>query len=1061
MNFAWAKSGGSSGPDKSNSVTVDPSGNVYSIGYFNATVAFGATNLTSNGNEDVFVTKFDASGNFIWAKNFGGSGVDIGSSIVTDGLGNLFITGSFHGTAGSPATFGGFNLVAVGSYDIFVCKLSASTGTVTWAKTMGGDNKDEGISIGLDPANNIYIGGNFRKDVDFDPGVGSTILSTNASNSDVFVVKLDASGNFVWAKRMGCISSENDETFNINVTANGVLVTGYFRTTGTVNADFGSTTLTSNGSEEIYVCKLDLSGNFVWAKGMGSNVADNGSAVAADASGNVYLTGYFQNTVDFDPGAGTFNVTVSANNDQDIFLLKLDASGNFVWVKTFGGVGADYGYSVALDPTGDIYLAGSFKQTVDFDPGAGVSSLTAKGNSDLFILKLDFCGNFIWVKQIGGTANDVSNDIDSGDFLTVDTNGYIYLTGAFKGTVDFDPGAPVFSLTSNAAFDFFVEKLTTDYIKTTITGTTPVCKNTTATYSVVPNTGSTYQWSITPVTGGNGTFVGGSTGSSVNINWTTPGTATVTVIETTANACVRNSVTYTVTVNALPTATISGTSYVCPGASGTITINFTGTQPWTVTYTDGTTQTTLSGITSPTLIFTVPVSTTTTYSLVSVSDANCTGTVSGSAVFTVSPPVITTQPSLQTDCKGNKVDFTVLASGIGSLSYQWQYSSNNGLTWTNSNISGTYLNITNYTTNKMGVGNIGVGGANGENLNGYQYRVIITDGNGCTITSNAATLTVNEISTISSGSTSITSSVICQGSSFSWTAFTSGSSPISYQWFKGGTALSDGTVNGAVISGSNTSTLTVTNASLTETGNYTVEIYFNVIDGSGVAKTCHITSGLTRSVTVNPKAFINSMTATTCSSVSFSSTPVNGTNGTVPASTTYSWSAPTVTGGITGGASGSGASSITGTLTNPTNTAQTATYTITPSTVTVIGVTPYTCIGSTFTLAVTIDPKPTITAMTATTCSGIAFSATPLNGNDGVVPAGTTYSWSAPAVTGGMTGGASGSGASSITGTLNNSTSVAQTATYTVTPLSGSCTGTPFSVTVTINPKPTPIITHN
>src|ERR1035437_9943769 len=191
---------------------------------------------------------------------------------------------------------------------------------------------------------------------------------------------------------------------------------------------------------------------------------------------------------------------------------------------------------------------------------------------------------------------------------------------------------------------------------------------------------------------------------------------------------------------------------------------------------------------------------------------------------------------------------------------------------------------------------------------------------------------------------------------------------------------------------------------------------------------------------------ITAMTSTVCSGTGFTATPVNGTNGVVPAGTTYTWATPVVTGGGTGGsAQATGQSSISQTLTNPTNTAQTATYTVTP--------TSGACTGATFTVTVTVNPKPAITAMTSTICSGATFTATPVNGTNGVVPAGTTYTWATPVVTGGVTGGsAQATGQSSISQTLTNPTNTAQPETYTVTPLSGSCTGATFTVTVTVNP---------
>ena len=188
------------------------------------------------------------------------------------------------------------------------------------------------------------------------------------------------------------------------------------------------------------------------------------------------------------------------------------------------------------------------------------------------------------------------------------------------------------------------------------------------------------------------------------------------------------------------------------------------------------------------------------------------------------------------------------------------------------------------------------------------------------------------------------------------------------------------------------------------------------------------------------------MTATACSGTAFSVTPVNGVNGVIPAGTTYSWAAPVVTGGLTGGVAGAGAANINGNLSNPTNTAQTATYTVTP--------TSGTCPGSSFLVTVTVNPRPAITNMTASTCSATAFSVTPANGTNGIVPGGTTYSWPVPVVTGAMTGGAVGAAASAIGGTITNPTTSIQTATYTVTPLSGTCSGPTFTVIVTVYPRP-------
>ncbi|WP_455423631.1 PKD-like domain-containing protein [Algoriphagus halophytocola] len=201
----------------------------------------------------------------------------------------------------------------------------------------------------------------------------------------------------------------------------------------------------------------------------------------------------------------------------------------------------------------------------------------------------------------------------------------------------------------------------------------------------------------------------------------------------------------------------------------------------------------------------------------------------------------------------------------------------------------------------------------------------------------------------------------------------------------------------------------------------------------------------TGTVTVILEPDVTDMSETICSEETFTATPMDGTNGFVPSGTTYTWGAPAMSGGLTGGAAGSG-TSISGTLTNTTNTVQTATYTVTPS---VNG-----CIGPDFTVTVTVDPVATITDFSETICTTDSFTIDPANGTDGIIPSGTTYSWNAPIMTGGVIGGVAGSG-NTISGTLSNPTNIPGTATYTITPTSGSCTGEDFTVTITVNPENT------
>ena len=454
QGYQWSKSMGGTNDDAGISIAVDGSGNVYTSGFFTGTVDFdpgaGTSNLTSAGNNsDIYISKLDAAGNFIWAKRLGGSSVEIGLSIAVDSFGNVYTAGSFMGTVDFDPGTGSSNLTSAGLFDIFISKLD-SAGNFGWAKSMGGTNDDNGASISVDGSGNVYTTGYFHGNVDFDPGPGTSNL-TSAGSIDIFISKLDASGNFIWAKSMG--GTGPDGTSSITVDGSGnIYTTGSFQGTVDFDPGVGTSNLITAGSNDIFISKLDAAGNFIWAKSMGGTTGQVGSSsITVDGSGNVYTTGNFQGTVDFDPGTGTSNLTSAGGTD--IFILRLDAAGNFSWAKSIGGSSIDHGASIALDGSGNVYTTGYFDGTVDFDPGAGTSNLTSAGSSDIFISKLDAAGNFGWAKSMGDTGIDRSNSI------IMDKSGNVYTIGLFMGTVDFNPGAGTSNLTSAGSTDIFISKL--------------------------------------------------------------------------------------------------------------------------------------------------------------------------------------------------------------------------------------------------------------------------------------------------------------------------------------------------------------------------------------------------------------------------------------------------------------------------------------------------------------------------------------------------------------------------------------------------------------------------
>jgi hypothetical protein len=451
VNLQWAKQFKGSNNEVGTSVAVDASGNVYTVGYFDGTTDFDpgtATNsLTTAGWDDVFVTKLDASGNFVWAKQFKGTNDDYGQSIGVDASGNVYVTGYFTSTVDFDPGTGVTNLTSAGNEDIFIVKLT-SAGALSWAKQVGSTLKDNAYSLKVDGSANVILTGTFAGTVDFDPGTATSYLSSVGAQ-DIFILKLNSAGTFVWAKNIGSMTS--DCGFGVAVDATGnVYCTGSF----TGIADFNPGTTTSNltpvGSKDVFVLKWDASGNYVWAINFGGTNDDEGYSIAVDGSGNVSTTGYFNGTVDFDPGTGTSNLT---SQGYDVFVSKLSSTGAYVWAQKMGGSSADYGKSITVDASGNVFTTGYFNGTADFDPGTGTSNLISAGSADIFISKLTSSGSFSFAKKFGSTSSD------QGYSIALNTSNNIFMTGFFSNTVDFDPGTSTVNLISGGLYDTYILRL--------------------------------------------------------------------------------------------------------------------------------------------------------------------------------------------------------------------------------------------------------------------------------------------------------------------------------------------------------------------------------------------------------------------------------------------------------------------------------------------------------------------------------------------------------------------------------------------------------------------------
>jgi hypothetical protein len=399
-NFKWAKRLGGTGEVQGKVIRVDTSGNVYTVGRFNSyfqnsPIDFdpgpGTYNLSSYApyNFDVYISKLDSMGNFVWAKKIGNAGDENISGLTLDSHGNPTYTGNFNQAVDFNPGAGSF-IITPTYMETYISKLDAS-GNFLWAKhfaSVPGGGYQMPYAITTDEDDNIYTTGSFYWTVDFDPGAGVHNISVGATTTS-YISKLDSAGNFVWANQIGAPGS-------VHVTAlatdhlNRLCLTGEFSDTADFDPGAGVTNLISNGPYNDFIAQFDLAGNFVWAKHYSDSSGSQYQSIATDQSNNIYVTGNFSGTADFDPGPGVYNlVTVGG---IDAYIAKFDSSGNFTWALQMGSTGSsDAGVEIVVSPSYKIYSIGLFGGTIDIDPGPGIYNLTSNGQTDFYIQQLSQC----------------------------------------------------------------------------------------------------------------------------------------------------------------------------------------------------------------------------------------------------------------------------------------------------------------------------------------------------------------------------------------------------------------------------------------------------------------------------------------------------------------------------------------------------------------------------------------------------------------------------------------------------------------------------------------------
>ncbi len=302
-----------------------------------------------------------------------------------------------------------------------------------WVKQIGGRSHKQTRAQMIDHSGNIILAGNFSDKTDFDPGSGVFTLEASG-HIDAFICKLDASGGFIWAIQFG----DKESTYISNIVtdaAGNIYAAGTLKNSCDFDPGPDTFMVRTPGYIDIFLLKVSADGKLLWVKTVGGEEPDHPGGLAIDSSGALYLTGSFREVSDLLPGPDTLLVEANGWNN-DVFIMKLDSAGEQLWLKYFGGPEHDSPLSLALDSSLNIIVSGMFGDTVDFDPGDGQYVHIAKGEQDIFVLKLNPDGKIMWATTLSSQKG-----VD-GATVATDLEDNIFVTGNFTGNVNVDP-API------------------------------------------------------------------------------------------------------------------------------------------------------------------------------------------------------------------------------------------------------------------------------------------------------------------------------------------------------------------------------------------------------------------------------------------------------------------------------------------------------------------------------------------------------------------------------------------------------------------------------------------
>src|SRR4051812_6896784 len=448
--------------DSGNAVAIDAAGNTYFAGTFRGKMDVNRSNsgkrfLNAVDNYDAFLVKYDPNGKLIWSAQLGSTeGDESIDRLVIGPSGDVYATGVFEESVDFDPKAGVHRLTSDGKKDGFILHLTAG-GKYVWAGNIGGERDDAITAFAVGPSGDMYYSGFVRLRGDADPTKRVRNIVDRGVDDTILARLNGKSGAIKWMKVFG--ENATRETISgLAVDANeSLLAAGVFNEEVSFDRRNPSFDRKAVGSDDIYLARLDSRGNFQFIKTIGGKKQETVADMVQDDQGNLYLTGNFAKTVDFEPGGG--QTLLAAPGNGSAYVMKMDADANLAWARQIAPAVIDghdeqaviIARALGVDSSGAVYSIGDFAGTVDFDPSSAlrVVDLDKSGDtpaisgqleaSDTYVQKLDADGNFVQVDHFGGEDGTVlSHDI------AVESGGAMEITGAYAGFVDLDPTSGIF-----------------------------------------------------------------------------------------------------------------------------------------------------------------------------------------------------------------------------------------------------------------------------------------------------------------------------------------------------------------------------------------------------------------------------------------------------------------------------------------------------------------------------------------------------------------------------------------------------------------------------------------